>query len=530
MSEELERYEILAEIGQGGFATVYRARDMKLNRLVALKELRPILLQDTAWVKRFLREARTVARLDHPRIVAIHDVAETAGRLFIVMRLVNGPSLEQLIVRQGRRSWPEAVEMVKAVAEGLDYAHTQGILHRDLKPANILLDPERGPMLSDFGLAKPLGDSSMRLTTSGSILGTPHYIAPEIWDGQETTPQSDIYALGCILYEMLIGDKIFGGERPPSVMKAHFTRPLALPKAWPETVPAGVVDILTTALAIRPTERYASAGRMIEVLAALAREKTVEPHYTSPAPATEKQRLAAADPVPENRSQGKEKLSMSSIRILIADDHRLFRQGLGQICEVKGGFDVVGEAENGQEAVELARQLKPDVILMDIRMPIMDGVQATSFLSEEDPTRPVIILTMQREDQYLFDAIKAGARGYLLKDVDAQTLLDAIRRVHRGEALIDPVLAAKVLNEFRRLSDPKASEQEKMEHLTEGEMEVLRQVAQGLDNREIAGQLNLSESTIANRLRDIYQKLHVNNRTQAALYALRRGWASLEEE
>ena len=218
---------------------------------------------------------------------------------------------------------------------------------------------------------------------------------------------------------------------------------------------------------------------------------------------------------------------MSTIRVMITDDHRLFREGLGQICTAKGGFEIVGEAENGEQAIEMARRLKPDVILMDIRMPKMDGVQATSVITEEHPNMHVVVLTMQREDHFVFDAIRAGAHGYLLKDVDATTLLDTIRRVHQGEAMIDPLLAAKVLDEFRRLSDPEANQQESVERLTEGEMDVLRLVAQGLDNREIAKALSLSESTIANRLREIYQKLHVNNRTQAALFALRRGWASL---
>jgi DNA-binding NarL/FixJ family response regulator len=218
---------------------------------------------------------------------------------------------------------------------------------------------------------------------------------------------------------------------------------------------------------------------------------------------------------------------MAPIRILIADDHRLFRQGLRQICESKGGFEVIAEAENGRVAVDLVSRLRPDVILMDIRMPELDGVQATSFITEANPAAKVIVLTMHREDQFIFDAIRAGARGYLLKDVDAETLLEAIRQVARGEALIDPLVATKVLGEFRRLSDPNAA-QPPLEQLTEGEMNVLRYVAQGLDNREIAEHLVLSESTIANRLRDIYQKLYVNNRTQAALYALRRGWATLD--
>ena len=219
---------------------------------------------------------------------------------------------------------------------------------------------------------------------------------------------------------------------------------------------------------------------------------------------------------------------MPPIRVLIADDHRLFRRGLRQLCEVEGGFEVVGEAENGREAVGLARRLQPDVILMDIRMPILDGVQAASFIIEENPAARVIVLTMHRQDSYVFEAIKAGAQGYLLKDVDEQTLFETVRAVHRGEVLLDPHLAASLLDEFRRLS--RAAAEAKLERLTEGEMEVLRLVAQGANNRTIAGRLSLSERTVGNRLRDIYQKLHVNNRTQAALHALRRGWVTLDPE
>ena len=144
---------------------------------------------------------------------------------------------------------------------------------------------------------------------------------------------------------------------------------------------------------------------------------------------------------------------MSLIRVLIADDHRIVRQGLRHVCELAGGFRVVGEAENGRQAVKLARQLQPDVILMDINMPVWDGVQATSLIVDENPSARVIILTMYRQDQYVFQAIKAGARGYLLKDIDEQDLVAAIRAVHRGEALIDPSLAVKLLDEFRRELD-----------------------------------------------------------------------------
>ena len=268
MTENLSRYEILEEIGRGSFAVVYRARDTQLDRLVALKALKPTLL-DTAWVRRFRREARTIARLKHPHIVTIYDVYQEQDRLFIVMQLVDGPSLDQLITRQGRLAWSEVLELMAALAQGLDYAHAQNILHRDLKPANILLDPEYGPLLSDFGLAK-LGDKGdQSVTAAGSVVGTPHYIAPEVWEGQGTTPQSDIYALGCILYEMLTGERIFQGDTPPAVMMAHF-RPPPLSNVWSEGVPVEVADVLKTVLASRPEERYATAGEMIEALAGLA--------------------------------------------------------------------------------------------------------------------------------------------------------------------------------------------------------------------------------------------------------------------
>ena len=220
---------------------------------------------------------------------------------------------------------------------------------------------------------------------------------------------------------------------------------------------------------------------------------------------------------------------MSTIRVLIADDHRIVRQGLRHVCELADGLTVVGEAENGREAIKLAQQLHPDVILMDINMPLLDGVQATSLIVEAEPSARVIILTMYRQDRYVFEAIKAGARGYLLKDIDEQDLIAAIRAVHQGDALINPSLAVKLLDEFRRLSQ-KSDQTEDTENLTQAEMEMLRLVAQGADNKAVAEQLALSERTVANRLSSIYEKLHVNNRTQAALIALRQGWVTLDDD
>lgn len=217
---------------------------------------------------------------------------------------------------------------------------------------------------------------------------------------------------------------------------------------------------------------------------------------------------------------------MADIRLLLADDHRLFREGVRHICETIGNFVVVGEAEDGQKAVELTKKLAPDIVLMDINMPILDGVQATLLITDQMPSVQVVILTMHRQDQHVFSAIKAGARGYLLKDIGGQELVDALQAVARGEAIMDPGMASKLLDEFRRIS----RDQERagnMEGLTHGEMEVLCLVAQGKDNRMIAKKLDISQRTVVHRLSEIFDKLHVNNRTQAALVALRQGWASL---
>lgn len=216
---------------------------------------------------------------------------------------------------------------------------------------------------------------------------------------------------------------------------------------------------------------------------------------------------------------------MPMIRILIADDHTLMRQGLRQLCEGLGGFTVVAEAENGRQAVELVPAAKPDVILMDIVMPDMNGVEAIRQIMRQTPAARIIALTIYRQEKYMLDAIRAGARGYLLKTVDAHDLITAVEAVHRGDYLIDPIIAARVLSELHML----VPEVPQVEPLTESEMAVLRLVAQGVENQDIAQALSYSVHTVANRLRTIYGKLHVTNRTQAALYALRQGWAVLDE-
>lgn len=215
---------------------------------------------------------------------------------------------------------------------------------------------------------------------------------------------------------------------------------------------------------------------------------------------------------------------MEPIRILIVDDQRILREGLRTLLELESDLVVAGEAEDGQAALEQYETCRPDVVLMDIRMPRMDGVEATRRLRQRWPEAPVIILTTFDDDAYVFDGLRAGALGYLLKDVSGQELAAAIRKVAAGGALIEPSVARKVLAEFARLAEPARPAVEQFpEPLSERELEILRLLASGANNRQIAGQLFLAEGTVKNYVSTILDKLGVQDRTQAALRACELG-------
>jgi DNA-binding NarL/FixJ family response regulator len=214
----------------------------------------------------------------------------------------------------------------------------------------------------------------------------------------------------------------------------------------------------------------------------------------------------------------------NSIRIFIAEDHAIVRKGVRTLLSLEKDFEVIGEAANGREAVELVKTLYPDVILMDLVMPEVDGIQAIQQIKAIRPDAKVLVLTSFATDEKIFPAIKAGAMGYLLKDSDPAQLAQAIRQVNAGEYSLHPLIARKVLNELNLSPKPP----QKGQQLTGREVEVLRMVAQGKSNRQIADELVLSLGTVRAHLSNILSKLHLASRTQATLYALREGLASLE--
>jgi DNA-binding NarL/FixJ family response regulator len=209
--------------------------------------------------------------------------------------------------------------------------------------------------------------------------------------------------------------------------------------------------------------------------------------------------------------------------ILIADDHVLFREGLNGIIAHWDDFEVCGEAKNGAEAAKMAHELLPDIILMDINMPVMDGIEATRRISRELPSVRIAMLTMSEDEENLFNAIKCGAQGYVLKDIPSKRLHDELRRMLNGEAPLSGLMATKVLEEFSKGTSPNQAPAVYREPLTEREQQVLELLVEGLSNSQIAERIFLSENTAKKHLHNILEKLHLNNRVEAAVYAVREG-------
>ncbi|TCL36094.1 DNA-binding NarL/FixJ family response regulator [Anaerospora hongkongensis] len=223
-----------------------------------------------------------------------------------------------------------------------------------------------------------------------------------------------------------------------------------------------------------------------------------------------------------------------SIRILIADDHALLRQGIKNVLSLEADLEVIGEAADGEEAVRKAVELKPDIILLDINMPRGNGLEVTKRLSAAQPDVKCVVLTIHDDENYVFEVIKAGAVGYLLKDVEPSMLIKAIRAISEGESFIYPTLARKLFSEVSRRDTERRHEsvdmirRRKEERLTYREVEVLQLVAKGLSNQEMAQRLFLSEKTVKNHLTNIFRKINVTDRTQAVLYAIKQKIVSLD--
>ncbi len=263
--QTLGRYQIIERLGRGGMADVYKAYQPGLDRYVAVKVLHPHLSEDPDFVTRFQREAKTVAALRHPHIVQVFDFDSQNDRYFMVMEYIEGGRtlkevLNDLADRGERLPLPHTLDICAKLADALDYAHGQGMVHRDIKPANVLLPTIDNPVLSDFGIARIIGQTG--LTASGAMIGTPAYMSPEQGRGEKADERTDIYALGIVLYEMMTGQPPYDADTPYGVILKHINDPLVPPHKFVEKLPQSVERVVLKSLAKDPLDRYPSAGAM----------------------------------------------------------------------------------------------------------------------------------------------------------------------------------------------------------------------------------------------------------------------------
>ncbi|MFQ5793057.1 MAG: serine/threonine-protein kinase, partial [Acidobacteriota bacterium] len=265
------KYRIDGFIKRGGMGAVYRATHLMLDKPVAVKLINPELVTSADIVRRFQREARAASQLNHPNIVTVHDLGQTEdGTLYIVMELVEGVSLKQLVKEEGPLQPERAVSFVRAIASALSLAHKNGVIHRDLKPQNIMIcrDSEgvEGPKLLDFGIAKTFETEGPALTSTGMVLGTPQYMAPEQAKGASVDGRSDLYALGIILYEMLVGRVPFNDQSVPAVLVKQMSEPPRPPSQLRPELPPALESIVLQCLEKEPDARFGSAEELLRAL------------------------------------------------------------------------------------------------------------------------------------------------------------------------------------------------------------------------------------------------------------------------
>lgn len=264
VQEVANRYEIISLIGQGGMADVYKAKDIILNRIVAIKILREKLSHDAMTLVRFQREASAASRLSHPNVVDIYDVGESDGMHYIVMEFIRGRTLKQLIQQRGALSVSESIQIMTQLTSAIDHAHKHNIIHRDIKPQNVLVKDDGTVKITDFGIA--IANDAVQLTLNNAVMGSAHYLAPETAQGKEPTAQVDIYSLGIVFYELLTGDVPFHGKTPTEIAVKHLRQPIPYVRDFNPAIPQAVENIILKATAKDPKDRYSSAYAMLEDL------------------------------------------------------------------------------------------------------------------------------------------------------------------------------------------------------------------------------------------------------------------------
>jgi DNA-binding NarL/FixJ family response regulator/tRNA A-37 threonylcarbamoyl transferase component Bud32 len=499
------RYEVIELIGEGATAAVYRGLDTRLQRTIAIKIMFPYV--DSTTRKRFQREALAAAKLNHPSIMGIYDVDEEDDQPYLIIEHIKGrplfsfiPSAPNVVVNFGRQ-----------ICLALDYAHQQGLIHRDIKPANIHITPDGQVKIMDFGLA--ISGESKRLTATGRIIGTPAYLSPEQAQGLTLTPRTDIYSTGVVLYELATGVLPFDADDIGVLLLQQVKKQPKPPKDIVPEIPEELQRVILKALAKQPDARFKTAGEMANALAAAAQHRDLTVDTDAVAERIEQVQLEEAE---------KQAAADKVIRVALADDHRILRASLAVFLDDTEGIEVVGQADDGAQALALVRELEPDVLLLDLNMPGTGGLDVLPEIRETLPNIKVLILTGRDEDSYIMRALRAGAHGYVLKTTDEDALVQAVQDVAEGHVVLGHGVAERVVQLMTYEERPR-------EGLSEIEETILLGVAAGLTNDQIAERLRIDPQLVAAQLVTLIEQFGAQSRSEVALIALRRGVISLDD-
>jgi len=447
---QLGHYRLLNRIGSGGMGEVWKGEDTHLLRTVAVKLLRPELAGDEEWKARFLREARTAARLSHPNIATIYAVDEADGRMYIAMEYVEGESLKQLIASHVL-GIPDVVRVAKLCADALAEAHTHGIIHRDVKPENIIVT-KRGVKMLDFGIAKLIdapAEDAGKLTSDGTVIGTPEYMSPEQALGKTVDHRSDIFSLGVVLFEALSGRHPFAGSSVTETLINIVMREAPDLTSLLPGVSQSLVDIVRKATQKNPDARYEIAKQMASALNKFspANSSAMFPAVTrmdtptvplERAKGSESRSARASEPVarptPSKPARGKSssarwKAIRANLRVLVADDDPEVRRQLGAaLAHHRLEYD---EAENGSEAIQQLKRRKYALAFIDLMMPRIDGWAVIDFIrnhAEHRDTKTYVVAAGEQRFSAVDQDVIAGIVSKPFDPVKLDSLLESFVR------------------------------------------------------------------------------------------------------
>lgn len=541
-----ERYRLTQWLGEGSMGVVYQAQDELLDRPVAIKFLAPRrptqgeAAENT--LTRFLREARAVARLTHPYIMGVFDVGQTADWHYLVLEFVPGQDLAA-VLQKGALAVETAVSHISHILQALHYAHEQGIIHRDIKPENIMITPQGQTKVMDFGVALSMHEA--RLTQAGAIVGTTLYLSPEQVQGQEATAQTDLYAVGALFYEMLTGQPPFGGETVAAILAQIVHSPVPLPRQVNPAVPEAIEQVVVKLLAKEANGRYASAQAALEALTAASQPATTrdrDPNLvsltawtdTTEALEAERQRLAQlvesqvlgplnlllAQTAAYEQSMGGNQQGQLAVSVLATLARQLWQQvrdltanlnpitltSLGLAAALEGLANQVLRQSGAQVSLDLARLPEPLPAPLELALFRAAQEAVETAVSQAHATQMAIRL-MHEPEQLVFYIEDNGQTAVDRWPMTSQRLTQLGGQVSEQPGQLTVLFDLK----------PAVA-------LTPRELEVLQLAAYGLSNKEIAQRLSVRARTVNFHLDNVYSKLGVSSRTEAAVMALRQGW------